>query len=214
MGASRWGEKAPRNYRFLDRIAEWFDDCRVIHMIRDPRDVAVSMLTGPMAARHDHGDAFEVGLRWRDAIRKGIAARTQLGPRRYMELRYEDLTADPEGRIKQVCAFIDEPFEQSMLDYHKSATEKMPSSAMDIHQRLKKKVDRKRVGRWRTEIPKRDVQIVEGLCAREMAEHGYEPSGWAPPTALRLRIALESLRPPRLEKRYKPPGGHRSAEQG
>ena len=35
----------------------------------------------------------------------------------FLEIRYEDLVRDPEATLRQICKFIDEPYEQSMLNY-------------------------------------------------------------------------------------------------
>ena len=54
----------------------------------------------------------------------------QAGPRSlargtYMEIRYEDLVADPEPVLRQVADFVDLPWSRRMLEYHRGAEERM-----------------------------------------------------------------------------------------
>ena len=43
-GKSRWGDKTPTYVLDLDLLCRLFPNCRVIHLVRDGRDVAVSLL--------------------------------------------------------------------------------------------------------------------------------------------------------------------------
>lgn len=205
-GKPRWGEKTPGTYRFIPDVDAWFPDCQVIHIIRDPRDVAVSNLTPPFSERYDKGNEYEVALRWRDAVRRGRAAAKELGPERYFEFRYEDLTDDPEALARRIAAFLNEGFVPEMLDYHRRADGDVPRGEHSYHQRTKKAVDKGRVQRWRTDASREFVMRVEGVAGKEMVELGYELSGWRPSAALRAEIALQKLRPRKLIKNYRAPG--------
>ncbi len=208
----RWGEKTPGTYRFLSDVNGWFPDCQVIHIVRDGRDVAVSCLTPPFADLYDKGNVYEVAVRWRHAIHCCRRARRTLGPSRFLEIRYEDLTTDPEGVVRKLCAFLGEAFEEGMLDYHKSATTHVSRGDKSFHQRTQQSVNRGRVERWRTDAKPEFVAGFEGVAGSELEAFGYPLSGITPPTRQQVRILYEKLRPRRLVKNYKPPGGE-SAEK-
>lgn len=203
LGKRRWGDKVPNNYRFIAEINAWFPDALVLHMVRDGRDVAVSCLTPPFSDEHDMGDVYEVALRWRDALRRGAAARQLLGPGRYRELRYEDLTADPEGQLRLLCDWLGEPFDAAMLDYHKDSRRQIPASEQAVHPRLSGQVDQRRVERWRADAPPGLVASFEGVAGPELLAAGYALSGERPSLALSLRIAFERLRPRRIHRAFK-----------
>jgi len=202
-GKPRWGEKTPGTYRFLPEVARWFPRSQIVHIVRDGRDVAVSCLTPPFSDQYDKGNVYEVAARWRDALRCGRRAAAALGPARYHELRYEDLTADPESRLREICAFLREDFEPVMLQYHREADGKVSRGERSFHQRTSGEVDRKRVERWRRDASEEFVAGFEGLAGRELARHGYALSGYRPAPALAGRILLERLRPRRPGKHYK-----------
>jgi len=206
-GKPRWGEKTPGTYRFLPDVEAWFPDCQVIHIVRDGRDVAVSCLTPPFADLYDKGNVYEVAVRWRHAIHCCRRARSRLGPERFFELRYEDLTADPEAMVRRLCTFLHERFEPAMLDYHREAGRHVARGDKSFHQRTQGQVDRARVERWRQDAQPDFIACFEGIAGRELRDFGYALSGITPPTRQQLRIAYEKFRPRRLMKNYKPPSG-------
>ena len=87
-GARYLSERTPGHAEATDTIAAVYPDAHLIHIIRDGRDVARSLVS------RDWGpDSIAVAAReWRDAI---FAARSGAPAERYREVRYEDLLADP-----------------------------------------------------------------------------------------------------------------------
>jgi hypothetical protein len=108
QGKHRWAEKTPMHVRLIDRIFARYPDARIIFMVRDGRDVTVSM-------RKRFGE-FQTGLeRWVEDNQCGL--RWKDDPR-VMLLRYEDLVKHYDETMPKICAFIDEPFEANLIDYH------------------------------------------------------------------------------------------------
>ena len=107
-GKHRWAEKTPMHVRLIDRIFARYPDARIVFMVRDGRDVTVSM-------RKRFGD-FLTGLdRWVEDNRLGLA--WQDDPR-VMRVRYEDLVKRYDETMPRICAFIDEAFEEGLINYH------------------------------------------------------------------------------------------------
>jgi len=95
-GKPIWAEKTPRNIRVIDRFLAAFPDARVIHMVRDPRDVVLSL--------HRRGKPLlEAAETWL-ASTAAIAAHRDCG--RVLDVRYEDLCLAPESTLAGICAFI------------------------------------------------------------------------------------------------------------
>ena len=211
-GKPRWGEKTPGTYRFLPEVSQWFPDCQVVHIVRDGRDVAVSCLTPPFSDQYDKGNVYEVAVRWRDSVRRGRHAAGLLGPKRYFELRYEDLTADPEAMLRRLCDFLHEDFVPAMLDAsRRDPRTKVSRGEQSFHGRLTGKVDQARVERWRQDASEDFVLGFEGLAGAELERLGYRLSGFKAPAALKGRILIERLRPRNPTKHYTPPKSPRPA---
>ena len=208
----RWGEKTPGTYRFLPEVNQWFPDSQVIHIVRDGRDVAVSCLNPPFADFYDKGNVYEVAVRWRHALACCRRAKRTLGPERFLQIRYEDLVADPEKVTRSICDFLGERFEPAMLDYHESAKTHVARGDSSFHERTKKSVNRGRVERWRNDAAPDFIAGFEGIASRDLEALGYSLSGITPQTRQQIRILYERLKPRRLIKNYRPPGGQ-SAEK-
>jgi hypothetical protein len=108
-GKLRWGEKSPMNVLYLTRLADVFPAARFIHIIRDGRDAAQSF------ERRFGFVPEETVLRWRDVVQAGQQQGRALGPSRYMEVRYEDLTTDPAHWMRAICDFLGLTFHESVL---------------------------------------------------------------------------------------------------
>lgn len=92
-----------------------YPDCRVVHMIRDGRQVARSLARSYAAGFGWAGpDAAAQARLWSAMVRGGRSAAV-LGEG-YQELRYEDLERDPEGSLRRVLAGLDLPWEPVILE--------------------------------------------------------------------------------------------------
>jgi hypothetical protein len=120
FGKERWGDKTPSYGRHMRAIERVLPEACFIHIIRDGRDVALS-LRDLWFSRG--ADMTTLARRWRRDI---CATRRQsLGCRRYMELRYEALVLDPQTCLRDVCDFIEIDYDCAMTNYHQRAATRL-----------------------------------------------------------------------------------------
>lgn len=114
-GKRRWADKSPLYALILPFVWELFPDAQVIHLIRDPRDVAASH-------RRAYGwrSAFKAPVKWQRYIRAARAAAANVPDDRYLEIRYEALVQDREGTVRQVLEFLGESWDARVLDVEAS----------------------------------------------------------------------------------------------
>ena len=108
-------------------IQKALPEARFIHVIRDGRDVALSVLDRTV---RDDVDAAEVARRWRRKIERAHEDRPKLD--HYLEVRYEDLVADPRPALERICEFIELPFDEAMLDYHERSGERLEEMKREL----------------------------------------------------------------------------------
>ena len=107
---TRWAEKTARNVHFFAAILDYFgDDVRVLHLVRDGRDVITS--------RHPRRpDQFYYSPdKWIRCVHDGLQFDDD--PRVKL-VHYEDLVGDFENTIRDICAFLDEPCGEEILNWH------------------------------------------------------------------------------------------------
>ena len=117
VGKPRWGDKTPRYVLKMPLIQRHVGEARFIHVIRDGRDVALSVLD--RTVREDV-DAAEVARRWRRKIERAREDAPRL--HHYLEVRYEDLVAEPEPALRRICEFCELDYDPAMLSYHETAS--------------------------------------------------------------------------------------------
>lgn len=119
-GALRLVDKQLDNYQVLPLIQLLFPRARVIHTVRDPRDVCVScyfqMFLGPLGYTYnlDHLARYYAD---HNRIMEHLKRELDLP---ILEVRYEDLVADPEPGIRRVLDHIGLPFHPDCLNFHAS----------------------------------------------------------------------------------------------
>ena len=177
-GKERWAEKTPQNIQHLDWIAQRFQRAALVHIIRDGRDVVCSMRRHP-DWRWVEGKWQKVlverplewyARRWLEDTAAGMAWRDD---ERYVELRYEDLVADPTTVLRAVCDGIGVAPDASWLE---AALVPAPAGNPGQTERpdYEGAVSGASVGRWRADLGADERREVERLCGPRLRELGYE----------------------------------------
>jgi hypothetical protein len=125
-GKQRWGEKTPTYLFFMAPLEQLFPEARFIHIIRDGRAVAASNIPlswGPNTVQ-------EAAKWWVQCVEAARLGGQQV--RHYLEVRYEHLVANPRPVLEEVCRFLGLDFEEGMLDYHRSAKERLREEQKDV----------------------------------------------------------------------------------
>ncbi|HSI47154.1 MAG TPA: sulfotransferase [Ideonella sp.] len=105
--ASRWFDKTPQNVYGAALIASSMPSVRFVHIVRNPVNVVASLRIGAVIKVKRLMGACNY---WTEAI-EIISLLRQACPERLLELRYEDLTTQPEAALKRVLDFVGEPFD-------------------------------------------------------------------------------------------------------
>ncbi len=188
-GAERWGDKSPIYTSYVNQIAGLFPEAQFIHIVRDGRDVTLSMLKAYQGRRFFYVDLGYAALSWKQRVQRARAAGRRLGHERYLELRYEELTAEPEGQIRRVCDFLGEAYEAAMVDPGRVAEKSFHSRG--IHAATRGKVTVNKTGRWAQEMTPGDQRIFHALAGDLLDELAYEA---APIGRLNWRERLRLVR--------------------
>jgi hypothetical protein len=174
-------------HRLLIKITGWprlgwlnevFEDARFIHILRDGRAVASSLLHvnfwrgwyGPQGWRagllsaedqatweaHDRSFVALAGLEWRIQMRAMEAARRTVDPSRFLEIKYETFCEAPKEQFGRVLEFAE-----------------LPPSAQ-----LQREVDATPIkstsNRWRDDLTPAQQRMLDDLLRDDLRRYGYE----------------------------------------
>ena len=182
QGKALVGDKTPGYVRRMNTLHALWPQARFVHLIRDGRDVYLSMRHRPL---HDlKAGAFDTwsekpvltaALWWELNVRGGRKAGNLLGAGLYYEIRYESLVAHPREECETLSAFLGLPYDDAMLRFNE--TQRKKKERRPITPGLRD---------WRTQMPAQDLERFEAAAGGLLEELGYAR-------------AFPRLRPERLE---------------
>lgn len=181
------GDKDPKNIEHLPIIAALFKRPYVVHVIRDPRDVYLSRTK---AAWSKGGSKYRHLLAYRAQLMMGFRGVERFGDR-YIEIRFEDLLADPEATLKDLCTRLNLPFEEQMLEHERTAPQLISDDEIQWKGAVLKPVMPDNAGKWRQAGMDRDLLLaIEAACRPAFKPPYYEPSVTADTPMESLRTIL------------------------
>ena len=188
-GKARWGEKTPGNLFFADVIHDMFPDARFIYMVRDPRAGVASM---QKVSFFPQDVVFNALSRQKHATVGRALLHRHVPDDQRMTLRYEDLVREPEHAVRTVCAFLDEPFEPGMLQFHREAEQYMKDEAASAYNAsATRPISDEHIDRWRDRLDADAIALVETVCRDEIHAFDYPAPGETLPWSRRLELAIK-----------------------
>ncbi len=181
FGKERFGDKTPSYGLHLAAIQDLMPEAHFVHILRDGRDVAISV----RPLWFSPGPSFEDAARdWADRIRRTRSEAARC--RKYLEVRYEDLVSAPEAVLRRVCDFLELGFEPGMLAYYTRVPERISEhecrgglAPLTKRERLEQQwmtqfpPDSSRIGRFRAEMPEEAQARFREAASGMLEELGY-----------------------------------------
>ncbi len=171
-GKKRWGDKTPAYIGHVDRLATIWPDARFVHLIRDGRDVALSVMNVPFGPNN----AWAAARSWARVIRQGHKAAERY-PGRVLEVRYEDLVSKPAETVAAVCDFLGLGYSDDMLAIEQTDRSKVVADQSAWFTNVWSGITTAAVGKWRTELTPRQIDAFETVAGDELRALGYETGG-------------------------------------
>src|SRR3990172_2465569 len=158
-GKERYGDKTPSYVLNIPMLARLFPEARFVHIIRDGRDVALSLRD----VQFGPGDIREAALLWKRSVKRGMRAGRQLGRGRYREVQYEELLDDPEVTLRGLCDFIELDYSEEMLSYPERAGAVLAPVRLANHPHLALPPT-KHLRDWRRQMSSNDIALFEAVA--------------------------------------------------
>jgi hypothetical protein len=176
-GKPGWGDKTPYYVEHLAEIRRVFPEARIVNLVRDGRDVALSLLRVPFGP----ANVWAAAHQWRNAVRAVDRDAEWLGDD-LLTVRYEDLVADPAGVVPGICRFLEIAYAPGMLAVEETPQDRIAAGQEAWFTELYAGITAASVGKWRRQMPPSDVALFESIAGAELERHGYETGqGSTPP---------------------------------
>jgi hypothetical protein len=186
----RWADCTPQHVLHIREIKHAIPEALIIHIIRDGRDVALSLekLDWIRPLPGDRGDPWLVaGYFWDWMVKAGRRSGAEF-PQDYLEVGFEKLLQDPDTALDRMGEFIDHDLDYERIRRVSIGSLSEPNTSFDGV------ADEGRfnpVGRWRGVVSSDRVAGFEAALGDSLMEFGYElataPDQRNTPAASRVR---------------------------
>jgi Sulfotransferase family len=172
-GKARYGDKTPSHTQDIELLATSFPQARFVHIVRDGRDVAASVLSLDFGA----SEFAEASRRWKRKVLRGHRYGLTLGPERYRMIHYEALVADPEAILRSVCEFFGFEFRSEMLSYNERAEQLLEGVRDTGHIQGIRRPPTVGLRDWHVDLAPRQIAVFDEVAGDALDELGYPRSG-------------------------------------
>ncbi len=156
LGGSVQGHEDPLLIDDLGAVLSVIPNCRIVHILRDPRDAAASILRFPWGANNVCVYAKE----WNRKVTQARKVGHSLGTDRYLEIRYEDILAHPKVKMAELMTFVHSQVNEEKLQSFVEEMEKNPR--------------RGNSQKWKTLLNEKQIRVVESAAGSQMQLVGYD----------------------------------------
>jgi hypothetical protein len=170
-GAQAWCCKSLANIQYLNDIEHYFRDAaKYIYLYRDGRDVAVSFRKAVVGEKH----FYHIAKEWGATQQIALGMRERAGPKRFIGVRYEDITAQPESTMQRLCKFLGYRYTPSMLNFHATDEAKKAAQSSDLWGNVVNPVMADNTRKFLREAGEADIRLFESVAGDALDALGYE----------------------------------------
>jgi len=178
-GKSAFLEKSPNNIFYAEEILQYLPDARFIAIIRDPRDVISSKKKRKQTTNESRYRKAKLkykklekkysplvdALSWRSTANAMLKFQ-EAHPENIFIIKYEDLVVEPEARLRQICEFLNAPFETEMLEINFR-------NAADTQATSSKGISADSVGKYKTVLNKLETAFIQRILNKEFKNFAF-----------------------------------------
>jgi hypothetical protein len=168
----RWAIYDPDNVLHIHRIKRDIPEALFVHIIRDGRDIAVSLKKmgefRPFPWSRKPRGIQETAVYWEWMVRTGQRHGSQI-PQDYIEIRYEELVSDPRRTLAELGEFLDHKLDYDLIQSTGLGRLRESNSSFREDERQKDNP----VNRWKEKLSTEEVAELEGLLGSCLEELGY-----------------------------------------
>lgn len=173
-------DKNPPYSLYIERLHQIFPEAKFIILTRDFRDNVLSQIKYARGKQ----SLFNAGAAWNYYYQK-IFSSVNNDQLPHLVLKYEELASQPELSLKNICQFLNVPYEEKMMHYQGLSKEMIdhikenaPQDTFNqinaMHGNLMSEVNSKRIRAYEKELTSDEIALLEYVCGEQARKLGYE----------------------------------------
>jgi len=174
QGVPRWAAYDPDNVLHMDRLKASMPDALFLHIIRDGRDIALSLKKmggfSPLPwDRSETKSLVATALYWEWMVRSGREHGRRF-PTDYTEIHYEDLITNPRAVLQRVGSFLGHDLDYDRIQ--RTGLGRLSESNSSFREETgMEKINP--LGRWKERLSRTEVAAIETAVGECLEETGY-----------------------------------------
>jgi len=173
QGAVRWAVYDPDNVHYLREIKRDIPEALFVHIIRDGRDVALSLhkMGGfrPLPWDRTPRGLLATALYWEWMVRNGREHGREVAGD-YLEIHYEALVSEPRQVLAQLSPFLDHKLDYDRIQSAALGRVSEPNSSFGAEPG---EAQASPVNRWKEKLSGAEIAALEALVGSFLEETGY-----------------------------------------
>jgi hypothetical protein len=171
------GDKNNYYIHHLGILNSIYPNAKYIHLIRDGRDVACSykklkQLKSNSLYKPTLVDSIEdIANEWCENIAR---IDSFLGNKPCLKIKYEDLIADPEAVLKEVCSFLNINYHERMLSYYDSNLNDEPKATRDWKMKTFEPIDKNNSNKYKDILNLKEIENFNKIAKTILIQNLYE----------------------------------------
>ncbi|MEK6477319.1 sulfotransferase [Catalinimonas sp. 4WD22] len=169
-----WGVKAPVLIAHLDRIFSIFPNAKIIHIVRDGRDVCLSYqdIHKKITKRKRFGPntILANALYWIDGLRRIEKSNNN----QVYELRYEDLIMKTDETLKNIFTFLNFSYSPAAASGMKREKSVLEEHRLGIHKNISKPLLKSNILKYKVSMPSWKRFFYELIACPYLQKYSYE----------------------------------------
>lgn len=141
----RFVDKLPHNFLMLPLILKAFPNAKIIHLVRGPMDACFASFKQLFADAYLHSYDQEEMARHHARYRELMQVWRTRFPGQFYDISYEDTARDIEPNARALIEYLQLPWEDQCLNFHKQKTAVTTASTVQVRE----PAHTRSIGRWR-----------------------------------------------------------------
>jgi len=171
-GKSRLFVKENQAYHLAAFYLAHFKDCRFVHLVRDPRDMALSW---KLSVNHPGGVVRAARVWQTDQNLTMILESCIKDTNRFYRIRYEDLLGNSKNTLKELCEFLNIDIEENMLFFNENGHTRHNANRIKDWENLGKPLLKNNYNKYSKCLSREEIICIETVCGVNMRKLGYQP---------------------------------------
>ncbi len=165
----RWGCKSTFMLAHVALIRRYYPLAKLIYMVRDGRDVAVSA----RKTIFNHYSVYFTAKLWAKEQQIGIYWLNKLNKNEIYLIRYEDILGNPAETIKSLCVFLNEPYQENMLNFFNTKEAQKSGSLSAAWKNTSSPILKDNFNKFKIELKEKEIDLFEAIAGKELDYFAY-----------------------------------------